>query len=370
MSRKTRKLMWSVPLIAAVAVIGALAAFMTLVPNPAQADGAPGPVTGLMASDIGRHHIELSWTAATGTVTGHRIDMSSDGFVWELLEEDTGSADTTYTVGSTTTPPGEGGLTAGTRYYFRVYALNGDHTGPLSIRPLNLSVMTSPATTPDVVTGLMATDNLEKMITLTWQQPAYDGGAPVARYCILARGVQDNAAFPAATACTAGATATDGPGLVAAINALSPATGDQIAVPAPIIVEADDVEAEDGSASYTIAESDNDTPAVTTDDAELGDGITADFQVIAVNTPGQSIASNIDEGSTAEAADPAPPTAPAAPANLKLVGVGNAAGDANDVYLYWNTPTDLIEATDCLSCHCHSAGAAAVSPRHRSAGSP
>ena len=30
MSRKTRKLIWSVPLIAAVAVIGALAAFMTL----------------------------------------------------------------------------------------------------------------------------------------------------------------------------------------------------------------------------------------------------------------------------------------------------------------------------------------------------
>ena len=30
MSRKTRKLMWSVPLIAAVAVIGALAAFGTL----------------------------------------------------------------------------------------------------------------------------------------------------------------------------------------------------------------------------------------------------------------------------------------------------------------------------------------------------
>ena len=45
MSRKTRKLMWSVPLIAAVAVIGALAAFMTLTPNntaEAQADAASG----------------------------------------------------------------------------------------------------------------------------------------------------------------------------------------------------------------------------------------------------------------------------------------------------------------------------------------
>ena len=43
MSRKTRKLMWSVPLIAAVAVIGALAAFVVLAPNGAQAhDEGPG----------------------------------------------------------------------------------------------------------------------------------------------------------------------------------------------------------------------------------------------------------------------------------------------------------------------------------------
>ena len=43
MSRKTRKLMWSVPLIAAVAVIGALAAFMTLTPSSTEAQGIPKP---------------------------------------------------------------------------------------------------------------------------------------------------------------------------------------------------------------------------------------------------------------------------------------------------------------------------------------
>ena len=37
MSRKTRKLMWSVPLIAAVAVIGALAAYVMLAPGGALA---------------------------------------------------------------------------------------------------------------------------------------------------------------------------------------------------------------------------------------------------------------------------------------------------------------------------------------------
>ena len=40
MSRKTRKLMWSVPLVAAVAVIGALAAFVMLAPNGALAHEA------------------------------------------------------------------------------------------------------------------------------------------------------------------------------------------------------------------------------------------------------------------------------------------------------------------------------------------
>ena len=164
---------------AVLAVAGALAMFVMLAPDNAQADGAPGPVTGLNASDVGRHYIELSWTApATGTVTGYRIDMSSDGFVWMLRKDDTDSADTKYKVED---------LDAATRYYFRVYALNGDHTGPLSIRPLNISVLTAAAVAPDVVTGLMATDDLEKKITLTWQQPAYNGGVEVARYCIRVR---------------------------------------------------------------------------------------------------------------------------------------------------------------------------------------
>ncbi len=333
MSRKTRKLMWSVPLIAAVAVIGALAAFMTLVPNPAAADGAPGPVTGLNASEIGRHHVVLNWTApATGTVTGYRIDISSDAFVWELREADTGSDATSYRVG---------GLDAGKEYYFRVFALNGDHTGPYSIRPLNLPVTTAAATTPDAVTGLTATDNLVKMITLTWQQPEYNGGAEVARYCIRVRGIQTGASFDITTACTATTDATAETGIAAAITAVNPP---QAAV-TTIIVEAEDVEAEDGSATWTLAKSDKGTPNDDSDDVEMGDGVTADFQVVAVNTAGQSIASNIDEGKTAAATPvvPDPVTGPAAPpANLKIVGVGDGSND-NTVYLYWNRPADLSE---------------------------
>ena len=72
MSRKTRKLMWSVPLIAAVAVIGALAAFMTLAPGALFADGTFGKA-GLMQPEAeGPRSIMLTWTAPVGA-TPHRL---------------------------------------------------------------------------------------------------------------------------------------------------------------------------------------------------------------------------------------------------------------------------------------------------------
>ena len=326
MSRKTRKLIWSAPLVAVLAVAGALAMLVALAPNTAQADGAPGSVTGLNASDVGRHHIELSWTApTTGTPTGYRIDMSSDGFVWMLRKDDTGSDATSYRVEQ---------LDAATRYYFRVYALNGDHTGPLSIRPLNISVRTSLAVAPDVVTRLTATKDLEKMITLTWQQPAYNGGADVARYCISARGIQNAAVFVGLTVGNCGATvvATPDTAIGAAIDALNPT---QTSLSGPIVVEPEDVEAEDGSATWTLSMA---------NDMELEDGVTANFQVVAVNTAGNSVASNIAEGKTAPAADPAAVTAPGAPANLKLVGADTTGSNGNSVSFYWNSPADAGDA--------------------------
>ena len=320
MSRKTRKLIWSAPLLAVLAVAAALAIFAGQPPGWAQADGAPGSVTGLNASDVGRHHIELSWTApTTGTVTGYRIDMSSDGFVWMLRKDDTGSADISYKVED---------LDAATGYYFRVYALNGDHTGPLSIRPLNVSVMTAAAVAPDVLTGLMATDDLENKITLTWQQPTYDGGAKVARYCVLVRGIQADATFAACMDTTASRDTEIG----TVIDALN---GIQTEITTPIIVDAKDVEAEDGSATWTLSMA---------NDMELGDGVTANFQVVAVNTAGKkSVASNIDEGKTAAAEEATAPTAPGVPANLKLVGENT--GETNTVSFYWNRLTDDADAT-------------------------
>ena len=98
MSRKTRKLMWSVPLIAAVAVIGALAAFVILQPNGALAHEPtatsaphlpPDPVTGIdvftpTVDNGGRTSLQVSWNApTTGDMpTMYRVDISTDTDVW------------------------------------------------------------------------------------------------------------------------------------------------------------------------------------------------------------------------------------------------------------------------------------------------
>ena len=102
MSRKTRKLMWSVPLIAAVAVIGALAAFMTLTPNDASAqqqEVVPGAPTDLMLRALDQSTIELTWEApsddAGGVPDGYRIDYSGDGKVWYALVANHGSVRST-----------------------------------------------------------------------------------------------------------------------------------------------------------------------------------------------------------------------------------------------------------------------------------
>ena len=82
MSRKTRKLIWSAPLVAVLAVAGALAMFVALVPNEAQADHVdpPGVVAKLDAEADGSRAIVVSWDPPVGgVVDGYRIDRSKDG---------------------------------------------------------------------------------------------------------------------------------------------------------------------------------------------------------------------------------------------------------------------------------------------------
>ena len=128
MSRKTRKLMWSVPLVAAVAVIGALAAFMTLTPNEAEAQQMelPGMVQNLLVvaytDGTPQEELEITWDPSIdgGPVTSYRVDMSADGTRWLPYVTDHLDSDLRII---------HEGLGAEQTVHFRVFAFNNAGTG-------------------------------------------------------------------------------------------------------------------------------------------------------------------------------------------------------------------------------------------------
>lgn len=185
MSRKTRKLIWAVPLLAIFAVAGALAIFAAQPAGPAEAHGPPGPVTGVEAEADGATKIKISWTApASGTggaPTGYRIDVSDDTLAWMSLVANTESTDTSHT---------HMGLKPDTEKYYRVFAVNSAGTGPSSVDPLYDYAMTGSATMPSAVLNLRAKAVGSSKIELSWAAPARDGNAMIERYCIVADDVE------------------------------------------------------------------------------------------------------------------------------------------------------------------------------------
>ena len=176
MSRKTRKLIWSAPLLAVLAVVGALAMFAAQGPgnvfaNPLPA--APANLTVEAASgDAGRTTLVLSWDAAANA-SGYRIDKSKDRRVWEtMVTADAPHMATTYMHDT---------LTADDLRWYRVFAVNSHGVGPIS----NIvSGTTSEKTNPGSVRNLQATANGRKQIDLSWDAPADNGGEKIVGYQI------------------------------------------------------------------------------------------------------------------------------------------------------------------------------------------
>ncbi len=206
MSRKTRKFMWSVPLVAAFAVVGALALFVALSPNGAQADHVdlPGPVKGLKATANGQNEINVSWKPPStgGTPTSYRIDVSKDSYSWTALEADLRQG-TSYT---------HDGLSPGSTRYYRVFAKNAAGTGPVAVEPNYDFARTAAATEPDPVLSLRTTKVDRTQIDLAWNMPADNGGKTVKRYCILA---WPTTASPVPTLSCAATSSISDPGAVA-----------------------------------------------------------------------------------------------------------------------------------------------------------
>ena len=169
MSRKTRNLMWSVPLVAVFAVVGTLAIFAAVMPDGVLAHGLPGVVGNLEADADGHHAIDLSWDAPSGDgVDSYRIDRSEDGNTW-----------VTHVPAHTSTSYTDMGLKAGTAYYYRVFAVNSSGTSPVS---RDVTASTNIAMAPGAVQGLSSSADDQNNITVSWRAPASDGGSPIKSY--------------------------------------------------------------------------------------------------------------------------------------------------------------------------------------------
>ena len=194
MSRKTRNLIWSVPLVATLAIVGALALFVALTPNDAsaQADTAPGrPGTlEVVAFDDGTPETEilLTWSAPTtgGSPTHYRIDQSTNGGnTWTALRSNVNDTRFLHT-----------GLKAGETFHYQVFAVSGQLVSPKSNTD---SATTDPVVKPEKPDNLVATVGPndaandppstadtpgELTIDLVWTAPPDPAGAPVLGYVV------------------------------------------------------------------------------------------------------------------------------------------------------------------------------------------
>ncbi len=148
----------------------------------------------------GNGQVSLSWTAPSSNggsaMTDYTIQYSSDGGIgWSTFSHSASTA-TTATVT---------GLTNGTRYLFRVAAVNVAGTGGWSSNSSNVTPRTVPAV-PTSVNG--AGDNGQ--VLLNWTAPADNGGTVITDYTIQysGNGGSNWTTFPHSASTTTTATVT------------------------------------------------------------------------------------------------------------------------------------------------------------------
>ena len=181
MSSKTRKLIWSVPLVATLAVVGALAVFVVLGlsnADPAQAQGTT-PAAPSIRADLtksGNGKISVGWTPGhnggsdiTGFELAHESntsDSAPDPFVADAtlsLDADVFTTEITLTNDDSTW------------YFVRVRAKNANGNGPWSMVSSGVQAMVVPPSAPQNVSAVeVSFDSIE----ITWTAPEDNGGDP------------------------------------------------------------------------------------------------------------------------------------------------------------------------------------------------
>ena len=174
MSRKTRKLIWSAPLVAVLAVAGVLAMFVVLEPGSVFANPLPGAPMNLevnpASGNAGRTTLVLTWDApAGGNVNGYRIDKADNGAVWETVSMNAGTG---LTYSDIT-------LTSEDTRWYRVFAVNDHGVSPVS-NPS--SGTTNEKGMPGSVRNFRAVADGRDKMDLSWDPPADNGGEKITGY--------------------------------------------------------------------------------------------------------------------------------------------------------------------------------------------
>ena len=367
MSRKTRKLMWSVPLIAAVAAIGALAAFVMLAPGGALAHeammhGPPGPVSGISAEPVaddpdtpaheGRTAVKVTWMVpkdnpateevdeAGAPATSYRIDRSEDTRVWTNIESSVSADD------AGCDPDGDSQscsyedtmLMPGKTYYYRVFAMNAFGISPVSVDETYDVAMTEPVGSPEAPSMLMASRNREKEIHLSWTMPTDNGGADLEWYCIVVANpggtLTDLAAATNAATCkdVAAATPLTGDPSVSTITDALEAGATTTATSGVIVIAATETDDDDNTMPVT---------AYTHTGLETPDEITLEYRIYAVNKSDEisNYITNTAEGKTVtDATTLTRIIRPGAVENLRMVASAADDGSSPVLNLYWTAP--------------------------------
>ena len=325
---------------------------------------APAAPTGLTATADGPTVINLRWTAPSNTggaaITGYRIEsFRLGGGFWTDVTRNTQSTATTYM---------HTGLTANTKLYYRVSAINTAGTGGASS---SVRATTTAATAPAAPTGLTAKPDGPTIINLSWTAPSRNGGVAITGYQIESSptgtgdtwtNLVDNTKSTATTYAHTGLTAgTTRHYRVRAINSVDPGAWSNVdmATTAAVATAPDAPTAltatADGQTTITLSWT---APAsnggavimgyrieVSTDGGTsfselvashsttsyshtgLDAGTARHYRVLAINSAGRSGWSNTDSATTTAA------TAPGAPPNLQVRTNG-----FHDVRLTWGRP--------------------------------
>ena len=136
---------------------------------------AGGPDAPELTLDVkGENQIDLSWTVPANNgspIRGYWVERSVDGNApWDRLTSS--NRDTDYSDTS---------LYRGMTRYYRVAAYNGAGTGPYS-EAKSATTEGDPATAPSPPVLLRFSDVGRNQVTIAWDPPSEDGGAPVSGY--------------------------------------------------------------------------------------------------------------------------------------------------------------------------------------------